>query len=174
MVHRILLIAGVAVVAVGLVFALVPFVNGPSLVLTPDRPYAAFNATAPISITGAWTIAVDWSSNLPVSLLVVLCHSVNLNAESFSTVCPGAAVSVLNGTSGSPSFPVPLGGALLVGIVSNTTAGLRVSVELKLTEAVLGAVLVIGGAAVAVAGVLPFRRRSAPKTSGPAPVGPQP
>lgn len=161
MVHRVLLLIGIAAIAVGLVLSLVPFVNGPSLVLTPDRPYAAFNATAPLSITGSWTIAVDWSSNLPVSLLVVLCHSINLNGPSLAKVCPDAVLSVLNGTSGAPSYAVPLGGAILVGIVSNMTSGLRVSVELKPTQIVLGGILVIGGAGVTIVGLLPVRRRPA-------------
>ncbi len=170
MVHRVLLVIGIAAVAVGLGLSLIPFVNGPSLVLTPDRPYAAFNATAPLSITGSWTIAVDWSSNLPVSLLVVVCHSIDLNGPSLAKVCPGAALSVQNGTSGTPSFAVPLGGVILVGIVSNMTSGLRVSVELKPTQVALGGILVIGGAGIVVVALVPIRRR--PAQPAPAPAAP--
>jgi len=160
-VHRVLTLIGVALVVAGLVFSFFPLVPGPSQELTPTQPEAIFNATTPISLTGGWNIGVSWSSNHLVSLLIVVCHSINLNAPTLQTVCPGAALSVLNGTSGSDTYSVPLGGALLVGIVSNLSSGLRVHVQLTPALTLVGLLFVIGGAGVVVVGVWPR-----PKTRG--------
>ena len=166
--NRILTLIGVALVVLGVVFTFVPLVDGPSQVLTPARPDAAFNATTPFSLSGGWTIGVDWSSNAMVSLLVVVCHSINPSAPSLQTVCPGAAFTVLNGTSGSSSFSVPLNGALLIGIVSNASAGLRVDVQLKPALTFFGTIFVLGGVGVTAVGLVPRRKRSTPAPPSPA------
>lgn len=167
--HKAIAAIGVACVVVGLVFTLIPFVNGPSQVLSRSQPDAAFNATGTISLTGAWAIGVSWTSNQPVSLLVVICRSVNLSAPTLQSVCPGAAFSVLNGTSGMGTFSVPIGGTLLFGIVSNASQALRVHVLLKPTLALLGTILVLGGVGILTVGVWPRRKVSAPRTSPGAP-----
>jgi hypothetical protein len=164
-VNRAITLIGVAIVVIGLVFSLIPIFDGPSQVLTPARPTVAFNATTPFSLTGSWTIGVDWSSNHAVSLLVVVCRSINTSATSLQTICPDAGLTVLNGTSGSPSFSVPIDGTILIGIVSNATAGLRVNVQLKPTLTVLGVILVVGGAGITAVGVMP--RRKAPSSASP-------
>jgi hypothetical protein len=160
-VNRLITLIGVALVAIGLVVAIVPLFDGPSDVLTPSRPEVAFNATTPFSITGGWTIGVSWSSNEAVSLLVVVCRSINVSEFSLQSVCPGAALTVLNGTSGSPSFSVPLGGTILIGIASKTTNGLRVDIQLKPTLTVIGTILVFGGVGVTIVGLLPRRKMAA-------------
>lgn len=91
--NRLLFLIGVALAIIGLVFSFVPLFNGPSGVLTPSKPDAAFNATTPFSLTGGWTIEVSWTSNHAVSLLVVVCRSINTSAPSLQKVCPGAALS---------------------------------------------------------------------------------
>jgi len=159
--HRGLLVIGVALVATGLVLSFVPLFAGPSKVLTSSQPEAAFNATTPISLTGSWTIGMTWSSNHAVSLLVFVCRSINLNAPSFQTVCPGASSTLLNGTSGAETFSVPLGGTLLIGIVSNQTSGVRVDVQLQPALPLDGTILVIAGAGVVVIGLLPRRKAHA-------------
>ena len=166
LVNRVITIVGAALVVVGLVISFVPIFDGPSQVLTPSQPTAAFNATTSISLTRDWTIGLDWSSNLPVSLLVVVCQSINHTASSLQKICPGASLTVLNGTSGSGTFSVPLGGTLLVGIVSTPTHGLRVNVLLKPTLVLLGTIFVIGGAGVTVVGLLP-RRKARPPAPAP-------
>ncbi|MFZ0830370.1 MAG: hypothetical protein WCB18_03800 [Thermoplasmata archaeon] len=172
--NRLLFLIGVALAIIGLVFSFVPLFNGPSGVLTPSKPDAAFNATTPFSLTGGWTIEVSWTSNHAVSLLVVVCRSINTSAPSLQKVCPGAALSVLNGTSGSSSFWVPLSGVLLIGIVSNATPGLRVDVQLKPTLTVIGTIFVLGGAGVALVGLLPRRKPALPAPASVAdlPAGP--
>ncbi|MGA7860946.1 MAG: hypothetical protein WCB19_03715 [Thermoplasmata archaeon] len=170
--HRVLTILGVALVVLGLVFSFVPLLDGPSQVLTPSQPTAAFNATTPISLTSDWTIGMSWTSNQKVSLLVVVCRAINQTASSLQTVCPGASLTVLNGTSGSGTFSVPIGGTLLVGIVSAPSQGLHVDVQLKPTLASIGAILVIGGAGVTVVGLLPRRKPRPPApTASSAPEG---
>jgi len=168
-VHRLLTIVGVALVVIGLVLSFVPLFDGPSQVLTPSQPTAVFNATTSISLTSDWTIGMSWTSNQKVSLLVVVCRAINHTASSLQTVCPGASLTVLNGSSGSGTFSVPIGGTLLVGVVSIPNPGLRVEVQLKPTLASIGAVLVIAGAGVTAMGLLPRRkpRHPAPTASDP-------
>jgi hypothetical protein len=158
-VRRILLVIGLALIAVGLVVSLVPIFNGPSQVLTSSHATAAFNATTTISLTPDWTVGLSWNSNQKVSLLVVVCRSVNFSGSSMESACPGAAYTVLNGTSGSGTFSVPLRGTLLVGIVSSPSHGVRVDVQLKPTLGFVGTVLVIGGVGIAAAAFIPRRRR---------------
>ena len=159
--RKILTLLGVALVVAGLLLALVPLFAGPSKVLTPSQSVVAFNATTPISLTGAWPIGLSWSSNRAVSLLVVICQSVNQSASSLATICPGAALTRLSGTSGTETFNVPLGGVLLIGIVSNLSSGLAVKVALRPALAFLGTIVVIGGGGIVVVGVL--ARRPTPK-----------
>jgi hypothetical protein len=154
-----LLVIGLALVAAGLVVSLVPIFNGPSQTLTSSHPTAAFNATATLSLAPDWTVGLSWSSNQRVSLLAVVCRSVNISGSSMESACPGAVYTVLNGTSGSGTFSVPLRGTLLVGIVSTPSHGVRVDVQLKPTLGFEGTVLVIGGVGAAVAAFIPRRRR---------------
>jgi hypothetical protein len=158
-VRPVLLVIGLALVSVGLVVSLVPIFNGPSQILTSSQPTAAFNTTTTLSLTPDWTIGLSWSSNQKVSLLVVVCRSVNFSGSSMESACPGAAYTVLNGTSGSGTFSVPLGGTLLVGIVSNPSHGIRVAVQLKPTLGFVGTVVVIAGVGAAGAAFIPRRRR---------------
>ncbi|HLY76480.1 MAG TPA: hypothetical protein VKT21_01185 [Thermoplasmata archaeon] len=165
--NRVITLIGVSLVGVGLVLSFVPLFAGPSKVLTPSQPTVAFNATGQISLSNEWTIGVSWTSDQAVSLLVVVCASIHLTGSSLQTVCPGASLSVLNGTAGSSTFSVPFGGTLLVGIVSNTTPGLRVDLHLSPTLALIGTALTLGGVGVAAVGVLPQRKRrpSPPNTT---------
>jgi hypothetical protein len=167
-VNRVITIIGVALVVLGLVVSFVPLFNGPSEVLTSSRSVAAFNATSETFLSSDWTIGVSWTSNQEVSILVIVCHSINASATSLRGVCPGVSLSVLNGTSGSGTYSVPSNGVILVGIVSMPTNGVRVDVQLKPTLTLIGAILVIGGAGVTVVGLLPRRKARAP----PAPVAP--
>lgn len=167
-VHRNLLLLGALLVMTGLILTYVPLFAGPSEVLTTSHPTAAFNATTTLSLTPDWTVALTWSSAQRVSLLVVVCNSLNPTAGSSATACPGATITVLNGTSGAATFSVPVRGTLLVGIVSTLGGGASVDVHLKPTLIAIGAVLVIGGAAVCASGVYLWwkRRASAPSPSG--------
>jgi hypothetical protein len=171
-VNRVITVIGVALVAVGLLLSFVPLFDGPSQVLTPSKPIAAFNATTSVSLSSDWTIGLSWSSNQPVSLLVVVCHSINTSAMSLQKVCPDAAFTVLNGTSGSGAFSVPIDGTLLIGIASTPAHNLRVDVQLKPTLTLIGAILVIGGAGVTVVGLVPRRKASPPAQPSAAPVPP--
>jgi hypothetical protein len=166
-VHRLLLLIGVGFVLAGLVLSFVPLFSGPSQVLTPSHPTAAFNATMSISLTPQWTIGLSWSSNQRVSLLVVVCSSINTSASSMQAVCPGAALTVLNGTGGTGTFSVPFRGALLIGIVSALGHDLRVNVQLRPTLVSVGTLFVIGGAAAIAVGVLWRRKRQPSPSSGP-------
>lgn len=155
---RVLVVIGIVLAVVGAVLAFVPFLPGPSQVLTAVHPTAAFNATTSGSLTGYWTIGLTWTANQTVSLLVLVCHSINLTASSLHTVCPGAAPTVLNGTSGSGSYSVPVGGALLIGILSNTASSPRVHIQLQPTMVFAGTILLFGGIGIAVVGLLPRPR----------------
>jgi hypothetical protein len=167
--NRITTIIGVGLVVLGLVLSFVPLFEGPSQELTPSRSVAVFNATAVISLSPDLTVDLSWTSNEAVSLLVVVCHSINLSASSLQTVCPGASLTVLNGTTGSGSFSVPVGGNLLVGLISNPGPGARVEVQLKPTLALAGAILVLGGAGVTIVGLLPRRKKPPAPAPDPAP-----
>jgi hypothetical protein len=164
-VHRVITVIGVVLLVLGLVFTFVPLFNGPSKDLTPSQPVAAFDANTSVALTPDWTIGVGWTSNQQVSILIVVCHTINLSASSEKTVCPGAALHVLNGTSGSGTYSVPIGGTLLVGIASNTTPGLRVDVQLKPTLTVIGTILVVGGIGVMVVGLVPRRKPRPPSAT---------
>jgi hypothetical protein len=159
--HRVLMVIGVAVVAAGLILALVPLFDGPSQVLTPSHTTAAFNATTTLSLSPDWTIGLTWASNQNVSLLVVVCRSIEEHAA-----CPGASYTVLNGTAGAGTFSVPVGGTLLVGIVSSPSHGLSVIVQLKPALLAVGTLLVIVGAATTLIGVFLPRTRRPSATSG--------
>lgn len=163
----ILTVLGVAVVVAGLVLALVPLFDGPSKVLTSSQTDVGFNATTPFSVTGSWPIGLSWSSNRQVSLLVVVCHSVNQSASSLATVCPGSSFTRLNGTSGTETFNVPLGGVLLIGIVSNLTSGLAVEVQLRPALTLIGTIFWVGGAGIVVVGVLARRSNRRPPLTKP-------
>jgi hypothetical protein len=167
-VNRVITIIGVALVVVGLVVSFVPLFNGPSEVLTSSRSVAAFNATSQTFLSSDWTIGVSWTSNEEVSMLVIVCHSINASASTIREVCPGVTLSVQNGTSGSGTFSVPANGVILVGIASMPTNGVRVNVQLKPTLTLIGAISVFGGVGVIVVGLLPRRKPRAP----PAPVAP--
>ena len=169
---RLLIAIGAAVAVVGAVLSFVPFLPGPSQDLTAAHPTAVFNATTSGSLTGYWTIGLTWSANQTVSILVLVCHAINLTASSLHTVCPGAALNVLNGTSGSGSYAVPVGGALLIGILSNTTSRPRVHIQLEPTMVFVGTILLFGGIGVAVVGLLPTPRRRSPVATPPPPSAP--
>ncbi|MGC2288902.1 MAG: hypothetical protein WA688_03485 [Thermoplasmata archaeon] len=171
--NRVITIVGAALVVTGLVFSFVPLIDGPSKILTPSQPIVAYNATTALSLSTDWTIGLSWTSNQEVSLLVVVCHTVNLTASSLQAVCPGASLTVLNGTTGTGTFSVPIGGTIFVGIVSNATPGLRVDVQLKPTLILIGAILVIGGAGVTVVGLLPRRKARPPPPAPPGPTAEQ-
>jgi hypothetical protein len=160
-VNRVITLVGVVLVVLGFLVSFVPLFDGPSQVLTPNQSVAAYNATAGVSLTSDWTIGMTWTSNLRVSLLVAICHSINASASSLSRVCHNPSLTVLNGTSGSETFYVPVGGVFLVGIVSNLSPGLRVDIQLKPTLTLIGAILILGGIGVTVVGLLP--RRKAPR-----------
>jgi hypothetical protein len=145
-----LLVVFAGLIVGGLLLTSIPVSAGPSEVLTPRQPDAAFNATTPLSITGYWAIGVSWSSNQSVSLLVVVCRSVDLSGSSLQTVCPGASLTELSGIRGSATFWVPVGGVLLVGLLSTSNSAPAVQVTLRLSLALFGAVLVVAGAAVGV------------------------
>lgn len=160
--RRLIILLGAVIAVIGLVLSLVPLVNGPSQVLTPAHSVAVFNATAALSLTTDLTIGISWNSNEYVSLLLVACRSFSPNSSSVPAGCSGAALTVLNGTSGSRMVSVPLGGTLLVGIASPAAPGLRVNVQLRPVEATIGAILVIAGASTAVVGWLLPRRAVPP------------
>jgi hypothetical protein len=171
-VNRVITLIGVALVVVGLVVSFVPLFNGPSEVLTSSRSAAAFNATSQTFLSSDWTIGVSWTSNQEVSILVIVCHSINASASSLRGVCPGVSLTVINGTSGSGTFSVPAHGVILVGIVSMPTNGVRVNVQLKPTLTLIGAILVFGGVGVTAVGLLPRRKARAPPASGTPPTSP--
>jgi hypothetical protein len=167
LVNRVITIVGVTLVVLGLVFSFVPLFAGPSKVLTPSQTIVGFNATTSVSLTRYWAIGVSWTSNQVVSMLIVVCHSVNLSASSLHTVCPGALFTVQNGTAGSGTYSVPLGGTIFVGIVSNASHGLRVNVQLEPALTVIGTILLLGGAGVTIVGLLPRRKTRPPITPPP-------
>jgi hypothetical protein len=170
-VNRIITIIGGGLVILGLIFSFVPLINGPSKVLTPAQSIVGLNATRSIALSPDWTIGVSWTSNQPVSLLVLVCEKANTSAATFQSVCPGASLAVQNGTSGSGTYGVPFGGTIFVGIISNTSHGLRVNVQFRPAQTVLGTILTIGGAGVTVVGLFPARKRRPPTGS---PVEPPP
>jgi hypothetical protein len=153
-------ILGVALLAVGSILLFVPLIPQSTTGVSGIQP-TVVNVAAPFSLTGLVALDVTWSSPGPVKFVAVSCASFSTSDAGLNATCPGLSViAVQNASSGHLDFSVPIGSAVILGILGSPNDSAQVTV--KTTSPVLGTAFVVAGIAELVA-VLLVRIRSRPK-----------
>jgi len=156
---------GIVLAIIGAVLLFVPVTTQATQAVSDTNPYAA-NVTG-FSITGTVAFTLTWTSSSVVELTAASCASVDFSA---GNPCQGETLlGTQNGTSGSMSFNLKPGAALLIG-TPNSPGG-SADITLKSSLSTVGSILLVFGGLVFLVGlVLKKKARPAPApTPAPAP-----
>jgi hypothetical protein len=161
-------VVGVVLIILAAVLMFIPIIQVASQTIGTLQPYEA-NVTG-YSITGSIPATVTWSSSSTVSIDVATCTSVTSSNQ-----CSGTVNTLPNqtGTSGTFSFNVPSGGAVVVAVLSGGSA----SITVKLAQSTIGLILLIVGIVLLLVGLVFGRKKAAapvPTTTPPAPTSAPP
>jgi uncharacterized membrane protein len=171
-----LVIAGVIVLAIGVVLAFVPLVQAASQDMVSNPPIEtefhgyAWNVTG-FSITGNIPVSTAWTSTGPATFVIQLCSNGGFNPYYY---CTGTSHWPGNqsGTSGSETFNVPSGATLLVYLHSeNATTG---HVNVDIAQTTIGLILIVIGLILLVLGIVLGRKSRAAPAPPPSPSTPSP
>lgn len=166
-------VAGVAVLLVGVLLLWVPlapvssptFSPGPS----PQSPVYLFSVSG-YSLSGTIPVSIYWtmSGGTTVTLAAAACS----NRCQSGNVSALSDISMQSGTTGTFKINQPNGGEIVVVLVSFSSPSHSVGVSLSILAGIptVGSVLLIGGIALAILGVLlPSGRRPVSTPSVPPP-----
>jgi hypothetical protein len=164
----IIVIVGIIVVIAGVVLWVVPLTQSGSKTINESTP-AHFHVTEHVQLQSTQAVSASWSASASVSVVILTCSSINLNASSIWQQCTGGSNHTETGSSGSVSIGVPVGGYLWIGIVAGGSAGTNPSASVYVTTTLSDEAIGLWGlgALVAIIGLL--LRRGKPRTA-PAPV----
>ncbi len=169
-------VAGVAVLLVGVLLLWVPLAPQPAPTLSsgplPPSPGYVFSVggyslTGTIPVTIYWTMSGGTTVTLAAAACSNRCNSGNVSALS--------GLSIETGTTGTFTIDQPNGGEIVVVMVSFSSPSDSVGVALSIMVGIptVGSILLIGGIALVILGVvLPSGRRpvSTPSVPPPTPV----
>jgi hypothetical protein len=149
----VILLVGIVVIIAGVVLLEVPLSQSASKTVTTTAP-AHFHYTERVPVLSSAPVAIGWSSNTSVTLVLRTCSSINLTASPIWSQCTGGANLTETGTSGSVSTTVPVGGYVWAVLLAPSGGGANLAASVHVTtpyttEAVglwaLGAIIVIAG-----------------------------
>jgi hypothetical protein len=155
----VLVVVGIALLVAGVTFSTLPVDSEPSHAVSNTQPFAENLSGA--SITGSVAGTLAWTASAPVEFYFLTCSSRVTNG-----LCEGSGTRAFeNGTSGTFTFQVHVGGVVGGGFFNRT--GVTGSVSVTLAPVTAGLVLLIGGAALWVVGVTPWKRILPPPSASP-------
>jgi uncharacterized membrane protein len=170
-------IAGVIVLALGLVLSFVPLIPAVSQSIPANTPRTTqfhsyeWNITG-FSFTGKFALSLSWTSNLPVRTLIEVCSNGGING---SLACVGGGTPSWpgngSGTSGSDSFSVVTNTTILIAMYGAN--GSQGYVTGHTADANVGLILLIVGIILLILGIVLKRKKKAqPVQPPPEPVPP--
>lgn len=168
----VVLIVGILVIIAGVVLAEVPFDQSGSKTVTAASP-GHFHISQHVPVVPSEPVSLSWSSSTPVTVAILSCSSINLNASSIWAECTGGSNQTQTGTSGTVSTTVPSsGGYLWVGLITTAGSGASPTVSASIKTPIPSGALalwVVGALIVVVGVLLRGRKRRAPSAGVPAP-----
>jgi uncharacterized membrane protein len=160
-----ILVVGIVLIILGGVLMFIPLIQSSSANLSTTQPAYEVNVTG-FSITGTIPGTISWTSNQAVTMDAGTCSAVSSN-----NTCTGSRniLSSENGTSGTFTFSVAPGGAIVVGMIGGDAA--TASVTVKLAQTTVGLILLVVGIILLLVGAV-THKKVPPAAPVPPPVPP--